>query len=216
MKDVPIIFSAPMVAALLDGRKTMTRRLAWRLTDVGDNHARTATSWQKVEPGDRVWVRETHWRYGRWFKNGRSKKTGAQRWRFKAEGTLMAPPVRFDRANVPKPEKTEYGFHKRPAIFLERKFSRLTLVVGATKIERLQMIRTADAKAEGVQLLGYGEKPYPAEFMEEDPRRYVLAFEQIWERLHGREAWDANPYVVALTFKVYSANIDSVKEEAAA
>lgn len=120
MTDIPIIFSAPMVRALLDGRKTMTRRLAWR-TRV--DRMPQASPWQKVRPGDRLWVREAHSPHlcddGVWY------------W---ADGNVA------DQDSM-KP---------KPSIHMFREHSRLTLTVTATKIERLKNINGIEALAEGI------------------------------------------------------------------
>ena len=94
----------------------------------------------------------------------------------------------------------------RPSIHMPRWASRLTLIVTATKIERLQKIANADAIAEGcgVSL----DHPTPERTREPFP---VEAFKTLWMKLHGADAWDDNPEVVALTFTVHKANIDAVK-----
>lgn len=203
MRDVPIIFSAPMVKGLLDGRKTMTRRFAWRLADVGDNHTRTPTPWQKVEPGDRLWVRESLQRFNRTPPTAQhvASLTG-----------VVAPPGVERHPNG----AALWKWKKRtiPSIHMPRWASRLTLVVTEKKIERLKEISEADAIAEGVQERG------PRDFYVGDNDAQgtdaIVCFSALWWLVHGIGAWDENPEVVALTFKVYSGNIDSLKEEAAA
>ena len=79
VKERPILFSAPMVRALLDGRKTQTRRIVKNLTVHPDRwvwavnkHSRmTLSVGERIkspygEPGDRLWVREEHYRVGHW------------------------------------------------------------------------------------------------------------------------------------------------------
>lgn len=208
MTDRPIIFSAPMVRAILDGRKTMTRRLAWGKPIPGlyesDGGPLTPvlrpSPWTRVKPGDRLWVRETFtigFDYDEHDKpigdepkpfyaatfGGRWYETDTDSWR---DSPLW-----------------------RPSIRMPRWASRLTLIVTATKIERLQEISEVDAKAEGVdpQIMhanfGYGS---PNSGGEHD---YARGFADLWDRLHGPESWSANPEVVALTFRVVRANIDS-------
>lgn len=205
-RDIPIIFSGPMVKALLDGRKTMTRRLAWRaavtvaddapskllpkgwkiLAGVGAGRleAQAPTPWQKVEPGDRLWVRENFSKY--------DYRDGCWYW---ADGREAA----YDSERP------------RPSIHMPRWASRITLVVTATKIERLHEISHADVLAEGTQPEWI--KRQTEFFHEEDAPG--LAFALIWNDVHGKGAWDENPECVALSFRVIKANIDAPEARAA-
>ena len=159
----PIIFSAPMVRALLAGCKTQTRRLAWQkpLRPV-----LLPTVWQRIRPGDRLWVREI-WHPGQVVADYEN--------RFHASVRSISYRATWESGPT--------SFAWRSPIHMPRVASRLTLAVTATRIERLQAITAADALAEGVDRDG---------------------FAQLWNFLHGPGAWDANPWVVALTFTVES------------
>lgn len=143
--------------------------------------------------GDRLWVRETHYQYGKWVKNGHSA-TGKQRWRFKAIG--MA--VRFDAQ--PKIAKQEIGYHRRPSIHMPRWASRLLLEVTDVRVQRVQEISEDDALAEGMTLdLCDSVLASAAGRLEPQDSYYVINKEGDDETQgHG---WDANPYVWAITFK---------------
>jgi hypothetical protein len=226
MSDIPIIFSGPMVRALLDGRKTMTRRLAWRPDEVfqdGTVSTWKTSPWQKVKPGDRLWVRESilqslvsnQYPSGEWESSWSSEK-------IEYLADEPTPQKRFLRPDT-------YGspwMQSRPSIHMPRWASRLTLTVTATKIERLQDISEEDAQAEGARR--FDSIPLdPVDcvlpdladrWSMENPATTGaclasarLAFANYWIKLHGRESWDANPEVVALTFIVAKANIDAVK-----
>jgi hypothetical protein len=98
--------------------------------------------------------------------------------------------------------------------------SRITLIVTAVKIERLQDISDTDCLCEGLTQAGrsgvFGEAmvyPNPDKpWLTETPRAW---FRQLWDELNGPGSWDANPYVVALTFSVHRCNIDALGKEAA-
>lgn len=237
MADYPIIFSAPMVRGLLREAevpgtgKTNTRRLAWskeedrvlsteelcQLERKGwqaiDGAGEITTiakpsPWQKVQPGDRLWVKET--------------------W----ENSIGAPDEVSYRATVDRdaaegwtPEEIA-EIRWKPSIYMPRWASRLTLIVTGTKIEPLQDLSENDAIAEGVEPLHHGFFPYGiTTFLtamiggKEVPAQCCLnardSFRLLWESLYGRSAWDANPEVVALSFRVIRANIDSVEALAA-
>ena len=129
MTDRPIIFSAPMVRALLDGRKTQTRRLAWRYPADPENgeFQGQASSWQHVRPGDRLWVREA-------FAAGRA-------------GNEV---VALYRATDEQIAEMLTGVRWRPSIHMPRWASRITLTVTNVRRQRLQDISATDATAEGV------------------------------------------------------------------
>jgi len=180
--DRPIIFSAPMVRALLEGRKTMTRRL-------------TTSPLAKSVPGARLWVRETFAIVGTCDPG---YPIYAANWREDCHARG------FD--NIPaEPPKW------KPSMFMWRWASRLTLIVTGTKIERLQDISAADSIAEGVQCATC-EAMNKSACLRLGCFASKGAFAELWCRIHGREAWDANPEVVAIRFRVVKANIDAVKE----
>ena len=200
MTDRPILMSAPMVRALLDGRKTQTRRLAWREGKYSYGYL-APTIWQKVRPGDRLWVRET------WVHTG----TGV--WSVGDAVRALDGKVIYRADGEPK------GVGWFPSIHMPRWASRITLTVTETRRQRLQEISEDDAKAEGCGLYVAGHGWITMEELRADPGYsvYLVArhgFQDIWRNLHGRESWDKNPEVIALTFTVQQCNIDS-KDKAA-
>lgn len=219
MTDRPIIFSASMVRALIDGRKTMTRRLACGWRKVRDPVERgnwlTAfrpTSWQCVKAGDRLWVRE------RWTHDAPDLKACRAAFEDASAGSgdvLPYGPYYFVGETAPETLKWISPIH------MPRWASRLTLVVTATKIERVQRVSEGGALAEGVE---HDEK-YPTLFKlyhplpGNAPGLMVSGFARnsfmsLWMRLHGSDSWDTNPEVVALTFVVHKLNIDELTEAA--
>lgn len=210
MTDIPIIFSAPMIRALIEGRKTQTRRLAWtwRKPSISFPEGRkAATSWQNVKPGDRLWARET-------FSGERCwQDIPPSGWGW----DTMQRPTEFWYWADGNPSDGEWT-RPVPSIHMPRWASRLTLIVAATKIEPLQAISEADAKAEGCGLYVPGHGFIEPHELAEGYSNYLaprMGFEEIWNILHGADSWQSNPEVVALTFRVIKANIDAPEAKAA-
>ncbi len=219
MTDRPIIFSGNMIRALIDGRKTMTRRLAWR--DCPDcpgiakcqrckGRGAIATSWQKVKPGDRLWVREA-WRssYSTSYFDERLGR--------------VPRPSDYDPKTTAieylADDDTQLNGKQWPSIHMPRWASRLTLTVMATKIERLQDIGWKDAIAEGLLrgdplpqvpdshgTIWHDGVTDPIDGWTRDP---TAAFQTLWQAIHGPDSWHANPEVVAIAFKPELRNIDA-------
>ncbi|GJE44863.1 hypothetical protein [Methylobacterium soli] len=216
MSDRPIIFSAPMVRALLAGRKTQTRRLVrfpgWaagiftdplKIVVETDERGRDpeviceSTGCLAALPlpytvGDRLYVREAWAPLDALTHGDPGAQALAERGFYRAdEGTVEGEIARW-----------------RPSIHMPRWASRLTLVVTDVRVERLQDISEADSKAEGVEPIcdhGVGNE-----------HLHRIAFEQLWERLHGKGSWLANPWIAAISFSVHRANIDALLREVAA
>jgi hypothetical protein len=214
MTDRPAIFSGPMVRALIRERdpKTMTRRAAWgkwltveqcvkskqKLRIRGDDERVPAYA-QRATPWQNVKPGDRIW----------IKET----WQQTDNGILY-----FADADYMDSIKW------RSPIHMPRRLSRITLIVSAVKIERLQDISEADAKAEGIwpaQILVNGRTidvwfGANENACDETP---VRAFELLWETINNPRGycaedaplgWSANPEVVAVTFKTYRTNIDKV------
>ena len=162
MKERPILFSAPMVRALLAGTKTQTRRVVkphivasmdpprgqddvkagYPFVETNDGEYVSAYKLCPYgQPGDRLWVRESWYQAGRWDRVSQPEQPweGDQEWR----GTEQ---VAFS-ADTTCPS----GWRSRPSIHLPRKFSRITLEVTDIRVQRLNSIPLADIRAEGVE-----------------------------------------------------------------
>lgn len=200
-----IIFSGPMVRALLDGRKTQTRRLLnpqpQCLTGRGKRiyaDADWRKSWRDGEdddlpyaPGDRLYVRETwsHSGEGVWsIADAQMAMNGRALYRMDHEGP---PPL-----------------HWWPSIHMPRKFSRLWLGVTEVRVQRLQDISAEDAIAEGI---GMGPPRDPRYYEQPGPGAAVAAYAALWNSLHTKpgETWADNPWIVAVSFTVHKGNIDA-------
>jgi hypothetical protein len=202
MTDRPILFSAPMIRARLDGRKTQTRRVL--KPPYGTLEYMPDRTWRpictKFFKGDRLWVKEA-WR-ARLYNQAvppRDIDPWATRLHFDADGT---PPECDDGTNWDR---------LRASIHMPRWMSRLTLTVTDVRVQRLQDISEADAMAEGADP-SKREWAGVEEFgLSSDPFRYRKGFRDLWNSLHGPDAWDANPWVCALTFTVHPRNIDQIE-----
>lgn len=188
MKERPILFSAPMVRAILEGRKTQTRRVAkgtraegvsrchWSGTGWAHLAAHGGCTCQPVacpygKPGDRLWVREA-WAVQHEYDAFAPSEIGASaRWHYAATEDLG-------------------GLRKRPSIFLPRRGSRITLEITDVRVERLQEISDADALAEGCDS-GHNFGDGSA----------CTAFGMLWESINGPKSWDANPWVWVVEFR---------------
>ena len=195
MTEKPILMSAPMVRAILDGRKTETRRIINPqptptgggyiyngLFDSDELFIKLRCPYGII--GSHLWVWETFARLhdgllqhldpepdnGEPFNNGWSTA-------FRADGE----PANWEH----------YGQHWKPSIFMPRKLSRITLEITSVRVERLQDIFEADAKAEGVRLNSMTHWATEARD----------AFKTLWEEINGIKSWKQNPYVWVLEFK---------------
>lgn len=218
MTDRPILFSAPMVCALLAGTKTQTRRIlktrkqpslidgTWADSYVLDpGNADWLARDVRFAVGDRLWVKETwacHWS----TDDQKPSDIQSDLWsvRYFADDHIRPAERDGSLALLDQCQK------KRVSIFMPRWASRTTLNVTDVRVERLQDISEADAKAEGLQrrmdwlpqYRGSDSLPWRSEF----PRD---AYHDLWNSMNGAGAWERNPWVVALTFDVEQRNIDT-------
>lgn len=158
---------------------------------------RLATSpLRRIQPGDRLYVRESALY---WWSNTHAEAKRDSVAAFAADGYEL-----------------QKGERWTPSIHMPREFSRLTLIVEDVKVEQLQGISEADARAEGIQSLQEpdldGMRHLGVPGLDIDRPTHRQAFEGLWSSLHAKpgERWKDNPHVVALTFRVVRGNIDQV------
>jgi len=217
IKERPILFSAPMVRAILDGRKTVTRRpvkgagLKWLEEFTPEYVADPANSLCPFgKPGDRLWVRET------WARVGYCDPGYLT---FAATYPSCLP---ADLENIPAAS----GIRWKPSIHMFRRDSRILLEITDLRVERLQDISDDQAKAEGCFFTDYGQQCFhggtgwkdvgdcPAKVGHQQRNGWAwdkttshdqclftprFAFANLWNATGGD--WDANPWVWVVEFR---------------
>ena len=200
MKETGLIFKAPLVRAILEGRKTQTRRVAKPVKhpDLGNLYAPGALLREHEpqhvinracpygQPGDRIYVRET----ARSCRAYEVQGYPPSQWGNK--------PIWFEADGTPPGAETAWATKATPAIHLPMFAARIWLEVTSVRVVKLQDISEADALAEGARF----------ELASIDSVRigatasFLSGFRNIWESTGGD--WDANPWVWAIDFKVLS------------
>ena len=208
MKERPILYSAPMVVAILEGRKSQTRRVIKNIgiaPGIGEIYKGSDDSreWVKECPygivGNRLWVRES--------------------WRVSSAYDDISP------NQLPRDISVEYPAtchidkllgRKRPSIHMPRSLSRILTEITGIRVQRLQDITPEEAKAEGLKgiskdgrtvkfgipdLDGYpgtDNHGWPWHEWEFDP---VMAYKRLWEKINSKGSWDKNPWVWVVEFE---------------
>lgn len=209
MKEHPILFSAQMVLAIMEGRKTQTRRVVKKQPNIdpqtgdflftysdGTQEVSPIEHWIKIQkklhcpygkPGDSLWVRET--------------------WAKQLDGNFI---YRADYPEWQLADNTATG-HWKPSIFMPRSASRILLEITDIRIERLNDISETDSIAEGVESwIETRWKSQPTHYKiyyrgpgDESTHSSLAKFsyETLWQSINGPKSWDENPFVWVITFK---------------
>lgn len=222
-----MIFNGEMVRAILDGRKTQTRRpvrfpvldknLGCELAGnelAGELSAGNYLNSAFGKPGHRIWVRETWATLGNedgccvdWEDNlcKGDERSAARIYRASCEQR----PGDYGLWSIPddadwKPHTKDHKFEGawRPSIHMPRWASRILLEITSVRVERLNAISEEDARAEGIidgGCLNCGE-PEPCGCANPEPDA-TDAFAYLWQSIYGQESWNANPWVWVIEFK---------------
>ncbi|WP_333907533.1 hypothetical protein [Delftia acidovorans] len=206
MRERPILFSGPMVRALLAGKKTQTRRVVkpqpdsthsgfpyWNVGGYRASWCRSAADGGPLvpanpllcpygQPGDRLWVRET---FGH-FERNENFKPGCEVF-YRADGNCL--------------ELEPW----RPSIHMPRWASRITLEITCVRVERLQDISEADARAEGIECMAGDPECGYRNYLDQTGQDWSLSpresFQSLWESINGPASWSANPWVWPLDLR---------------
>lgn len=196
-----MIFNAEMVRAILDGRKTQTRRpIKWkqtRFTEIAERDDGSLWPWAEDcerggdiwfacpygEIGDRIWVRET-------FRvHSRATDVATLVYRASVRNSWTEQTHRVPIAVCDKPATPEKW---TPSIHMPRWASRILLEITDVRVERLRDLSEEDAKSEGITPPAGGVLP---------GWEYRINFRDLWMDIYGTDSWEANPWVWVIEFK---------------
>lgn len=224
MSEKPILFSAPMVRAILDGTKTQIRRVVkpqpkddiaphqfpngfgWRSGLSHKYGSHTAHFCPYGETGDLLWVRET------WATVNSECGPG---FAYRADGCFHQP--EYDGPDFGAGPSFNYDKYPgsytmwytdlldgvpchnwTPSIHMPRWASRITLKVTDVRVQRLQDISEEDAMAEGARMQKSCNIPGP---FDNGLNFFTYGFKSLWNSINGAGSWDLNPWVYAITFE---------------
>lgn len=207
----PILFNTEMVQAILEGRKTQTRRVVkgeaskWLNDGFLPSYVADPENTyfhQYGKPGELLWVRETFRKYFYVDKNGYTH-FDRELVEFAADNPPMINEVDGDGFHVQNKDGTEKFIPWKPSIHMPREACRLFLKVKNVRIERLQDCSEEDAISEGLTRLGQGEA-YRDWFYSENTYftdSATLAFQKLWQKINGEKSWELNPWVWVIEFE---------------
>lgn len=226
MKEIPILFSTPMVQAILEGRKSQTRRqikpqamvdekgrLIWKNAPAGKTkeiEKGLPISYGLKDycpygrPGDLLWARETFRKYCKVDEFGYTRYD-QEVIEFAADNPPMINECDGDGCTMFKKDGTEKFISWRPSIFLPKEAARIWLQVTDVRVERLQDISEEDAKAEGVEKIDdsiFCWRHYGGKYAGCSTARN--SFQSIWKSINGDESWNINPWVWVISFNILS------------
>lgn len=215
MKETPILFKGEMVNAILQGRKTQTRRIikpqpfkCWKLGaeyqglnalgehlfyPAGDLDSGFEAAYDEGDDGIRVSPYEMGQRL--WVKETFSHSVGEVMMSSderRPVGSKLGMVAYRASCNITDPP---VGNKWKPSIFMPRALSRITLESVSVRVERLQDISEEDAKAEGVT------DSYPEEECNSS-KPFREGYMRLWEKINGKGSWESNPWVWVVEFKV--------------
>lgn len=207
MKERPIIFNAEMVRAILEGRKTQTRRPVKPQPQMVTNNSiepwngNPESLQKKLEkenkgcpfgkPGGRLWVRETYWNKVEGFCDYSGE------W-----GSYYLDDFRYGIDNPGE------DYIKRPSIHMPRKASRILLEITNIRVERVQEVSEQDCISEGIKynpdgsVIGY---PFGVPFFYSDGKHNYTtaqeAYQALWQSIYGKDSWERNDWIWVVEFK---------------
>ncbi|MEH5085172.1 morphogenetic protein [Klebsiella variicola] len=224
MREKGLIFNSEMVRAILDGRKTQTRRpVKFPVHDknlgcdlagnelAGELSAGNYLNSAFGKPGDRIWVRETF--QGPLFDYEQMDAYLEDSYRFETPEFCQ---YAADGGHRPEYQDADDNLRHgwRPSIHMPRWASRILLEITDVRVERLNTISPEDAESEGLEctnFTGFGDEPglpsYPEPDVYFDPLKKQWkeyppeAFAGLWESIYGEGSWQANPWVWVIEFK---------------
>ena len=213
MKERPILFSGPMVRAILAGTKTQTRRVvryprSWLTPYADGDKAKAFTLFHTESTKGSFWIAgcdtPDHWQCGD-ERLPQNYLPGDRLW--VRETFRLSVPAHKGQTGFPiyhaDFDEPPAGLWK-PSIFMPRWACRIVLEIAAVRVERLQSITEADAQAEGAERgiwCNDGVFCQPVDAEDEKRASYRHGYGFLWECINGRGSWELNPWVWVIEFR---------------